>query len=344
MTMSRITAAHSMTKMWEIEVSAWRGPEPAPDAPRRLDAHVHGGVALHGAGHVPCRPGPGPPRGSRARRKTPEPQRQEDDHHRSADELGQRELPSEEQGEDDAELDDEIGGGDLEHHGGGEARTLAEQRPGQRHRRVRTRRRCRPQARWPAPGHGACRHRGDARSCCAARRPGRPRPGRSRGSGPRGSATSSTPSRAARGRGRAVASSVVLGHGHRQELAQAVLEQRMGERRERASSRRPGPPCGRSPVRRCAACAARRTRRRRSPRAPGRDRRRTAGPPRRGRTAGASEPGSAIRPRRPARRPASSKRDDALPGGLDPAGVDGMVVGKGRLGHHDLRISVLLHG
>ena len=47
MTMSRRTAAHSMTKMWLTDVN------PSPDVSRRqtepvpLTRHVHGGVALH---------------------------------------------------------------------------------------------------------------------------------------------------------------------------------------------------------------------------------------------------------------------------------------------------------
>ena len=177
MTMSRITAAHSMTKMWEIEVTA------SADRSRRQ--------MLPGAwdGSCPWRRGPpwtrpppsaawaGPPRGSVRAGRARNHSGQEDDHHRSADELGQCELPPEEQGEDDAELDDEIGGRDLEHHGGGEARTLAKQRPGQGHRRVGAGRRRRRRARWRWRGSGDCRRRAGVRSCCAAPGPGRPRPG-----------------------------------------------------------------------------------------------------------------------------------------------------------------------
>jgi len=44
----------------------------------------------------------------------PEPEGNQDDHDRSADELGEGELPAHQQREHDAELDDQVGGGDLE--------------------------------------------------------------------------------------------------------------------------------------------------------------------------------------------------------------------------------------
>jgi hypothetical protein len=56
----------------------------------------------------------------------------QDDHDRSADELGSGELPAHQQCQQDAQLDDQVRGGDLEDHRGGEAGALAEQRPGQR--------------------------------------------------------------------------------------------------------------------------------------------------------------------------------------------------------------------
>jgi hypothetical protein len=68
-----------------------------------------------------------------------EQQREDKDHQRAADELSERELPAHEQREDDAHLDHEVGARDLERHRCGEVRTLAEQRAGQRDRRVRAR-------------------------------------------------------------------------------------------------------------------------------------------------------------------------------------------------------------
>ena len=62
------------------------------------------------------------------------------DHDRAADELGQGELPGEQQRQDDAQFDDQVGAGDLEGHRGGEAGTAAEQGAGQRHRGVGARR------------------------------------------------------------------------------------------------------------------------------------------------------------------------------------------------------------
>ena len=76
--------------------------------------------------------------------------RQQHDHDRAADELGQGELPGDQQRQDDAELDDQVGAGDLEGHRGGEAGALAEQRAGQRHGGVGARRRRRAEA----GGHG----------------------------------------------------------------------------------------------------------------------------------------------------------------------------------------------
>jgi hypothetical protein len=51
-----------------------------------------------------------------------------DDRHRAADVLGEGELPAEQEGKEDAELEDEVSAGDLECHGRGERGALAEQR------------------------------------------------------------------------------------------------------------------------------------------------------------------------------------------------------------------------
>jgi hypothetical protein len=59
---------------------------------------------------------------------------------RAAEELGEGELPAQQHRHDDAQLDDQVGGGELERHRRGEVGALAEDRPGQRHRRIRTRR------------------------------------------------------------------------------------------------------------------------------------------------------------------------------------------------------------
>jgi len=48
-----------------------------------------------------------------------------------ADELCQRELPAHEHDDDDAELDDEIGGSEFKRHGGGEVRAFEEDRAGE---------------------------------------------------------------------------------------------------------------------------------------------------------------------------------------------------------------------
>ena len=263
MTMSRTTAAHSMTKMWEMDVRAWRDRSRRQRPPRRRDGHVHGGVAFHAT-----RPAPlsawrrAASRIGRAQEQ-PEPQRHEHDHDRAAHELGQRELPAEEEGQDDAELDDEVGGGDLEDHGGGEARTLAEQRPGQGHRRVGARRRGRPEpvatARVAGPSSPRSRSTVLRRTTAwitEART--KPRIRAHRISHVIDPVTSRAWPRACRRPHR-----LVLGRGHGQQLAQAVLEQGMGERRRPGCRRRRVPPCGRSPAPRCGACAARRTRRRR---------------------------------------------------------------------------------
>jgi hypothetical protein len=60
----------------------------------------------------------------------PEQQRQQHDHERPADELGDGELPAQQHRHDDAQLDDQVGGGELERHGGGEVGALAEDRAG----------------------------------------------------------------------------------------------------------------------------------------------------------------------------------------------------------------------
>src|SRR5215472_12677494 len=111
------------------------GGQPVPEAPAGGDAHVHRRVALHGSGQALVRLLPRRVDQALAHEQA-ERHGHADDHYRAADELGQRELPADQQREDDAELDDQVGAGDLEDHRGGEAGPLAEQRTGERHRRV----------------------------------------------------------------------------------------------------------------------------------------------------------------------------------------------------------------
>ena len=107
-----------------------------PRAALALDAHVHRGVTLHRSCEALLSLG--------LRRleqlfsqEEPEGRGEQDDHQRPTDELGQRELPADGKGEDDAELDDEVCRGDLERHRGREAGPLAEQRTGESDSRVR---------------------------------------------------------------------------------------------------------------------------------------------------------------------------------------------------------------
>jgi len=67
----------------------------------------------------------------------PEEKDQENHHERGTDEFGQCQLPAQERYDDDAELEDEIGGSHLECHRGREIRALAEDRAGKRHCGVR---------------------------------------------------------------------------------------------------------------------------------------------------------------------------------------------------------------
>ena len=69
--------------------------------------------------------------------RTPHEQDQED----AADELGERELPAEEEPQHETELEDEVRGRELERHRRREARALLEQRLRDRDRRIRARRR-----------------------------------------------------------------------------------------------------------------------------------------------------------------------------------------------------------
>jgi len=92
-----------------------------------VEAHVHGGVAFHLAGEVE--------HGLLVRggddlwpERRAEEEDDECDHDGTADELGCHEAPAEEDGEENAELDDQIGGGELEGDGGDEVCAFAEER------------------------------------------------------------------------------------------------------------------------------------------------------------------------------------------------------------------------
>ena len=96
--------------------------------PRRAavgDGHIHFGVTFHAAGNALVRLFPGLFEKVLAE-KPPEEKDQENDHERCADDFGQRELPTQEHQHDDAELEDEIGGGYLKGHCGREIRSVAE--------------------------------------------------------------------------------------------------------------------------------------------------------------------------------------------------------------------------
>ena len=112
--------------------------ESLPEGPAGGDAHVHGGVALHRAGQSLVGLATGFVQHPLAQEQA-EQDGKEHDHQWTADEFRQGELPAEQQRQDDAEFDDQVGGGDLERHRGSEAGPLAKQRTGQRNCRVGTR-------------------------------------------------------------------------------------------------------------------------------------------------------------------------------------------------------------
>lgn len=123
-TRSRRIAAHSMTNTWLVEVNPSReNKRRARDPSRCTDVSIAAcpsiGDSAFGllAGLTQ----------ERVAQEQPEQDCQHDDHDGPADELRCGELPAHQQGEDDAELDDEVGGSDLEGHRGGEVRAFTEQ-------------------------------------------------------------------------------------------------------------------------------------------------------------------------------------------------------------------------
>ena len=166
-TRSRRIAAHSMTKTCDD-----RG-EPLRDSSRRqkralaCDGHVHRGVALHRPGE----PAFGLLAGlssSRSRRNSRNSRASTTIMIGPPTNSASGELPAHQQGQDDAELDDEVGGGDLEGHRRGEVRALAEQRAGQRHGGVGARRRRGAQPGGDGQRTRAGRRRAAARSSTCA--------------------------------------------------------------------------------------------------------------------------------------------------------------------------------
>src|SRR5581483_1486200 len=119
---------------------AGRGAQPLPPGAWDLSGHVHFRMAFHRAEEALL--------GLRTRlldeppaQEDPERESDQHDHERTADELSDHELPAEQQSHDDAELEDEVRRGDLEHHRRREVRALAEERPIERGGRVGARRR-----------------------------------------------------------------------------------------------------------------------------------------------------------------------------------------------------------
>ena len=177
-TMSRSTAAHSMTNMCETEVKPLGERSRRQNVPCSVHAHVHSGVALHGTGHAfGLRAGIVD---SRLRRKMRNSTASVTIMIGPPTNSASGELPRQQERQDDAQFDDQVGRGDLEGHRRGEVRTLQEQRARQRHRRVRAGRRGGTQ-----PGRGNKRARAviaqAARSSHAAPAPGRSPTARTRG-------------------------------------------------------------------------------------------------------------------------------------------------------------------
>jgi hypothetical protein len=92
----------------------------------------------------------------RGRERAPEDEREDRHHAEAADELGGRELPPDQDREQDPELDDEVRRGELEGHRGREVGTATEERPGEGDRSVRAR------GRGGAQAAGHARDRGES--------------------------------------------------------------------------------------------------------------------------------------------------------------------------------------
>jgi hypothetical protein len=95
------------------------------------DRHVHLGVPLHRPNDPPVRLSPGDVDHLGLEEQL-EQQGHDRDHDRTPDELGQRELPSEQHGQQDPELDDQVRRGELEGHRRREVRAVAEDGSGER--------------------------------------------------------------------------------------------------------------------------------------------------------------------------------------------------------------------
>jgi len=100
--------------------------QPLPEAAVRL-LQRHRGVAFHLAGDAALRLA-ARLRDQAGAQEPAEQQRQQADHQHAADELGQGETPAHQQRQQDAELEHQVGGSELEGDRGGEIGALAEQR------------------------------------------------------------------------------------------------------------------------------------------------------------------------------------------------------------------------
>jgi hypothetical protein len=112
------------------EEVARRGEAPIGEHPRRdrafRQAHVHPGVPLHPPRDPAVRVDPGLLH-ERGRERAPEDEREDRHHEEAAGELGGRELPPDQDGEQDPELDDEVRRGELEGHRGREVGSAPEE-------------------------------------------------------------------------------------------------------------------------------------------------------------------------------------------------------------------------
>src|SRR5712692_10389300 len=78
--------------------------------------------------------------------EAPKHDRQQDDHQGAADKLADDKLPAQQEGHDDAELEDQVGRSELKSHRGGEVSPAAKERSGKSNGSVRTGRRGRSKA------------------------------------------------------------------------------------------------------------------------------------------------------------------------------------------------------
>ncbi len=160
--------------MWLIEVSPDGEAEPAPQRPLVRDAHVHRGVSLHGPGEALLGLLTGGVDEPLTHEETEE-DREQDDDDRASDELRERELPAEQEGHDDAQLDHQVRAADFEDDRRGEVWRPSGTASGPAPQRRRSTTSSPRRGRSPSPAWSACRLRARARWPHAVRRPGRRR-------------------------------------------------------------------------------------------------------------------------------------------------------------------------